>query len=171
LTLLDPMLRAARETRQTFSIAQFVREFVDLRKERLERFGIASPIEVIRDANITFNRGRLLQVFDNLFRNSEYWLRQFSSEHPKAELAVTLQIDGTLVLVSDTGPGIKPALERTLFELFVTDKPRGEGNGLGLFIVRQLLESEGCSIRLGAERNRSGRRYQFILDFTGAKSE
>jgi C4-dicarboxylate-specific signal transduction histidine kinase len=76
-----------------------------------------------------------------------------------------------LVIVSDNGPGVDPSIERTLFDPFTTRKPRGKGRGLGLFIVRQLMEGEGCSIELGPKRNSEGRRFEFHLDFTGAKDE
>jgi K+-sensing histidine kinase KdpD len=49
----------------------------------------------------------------------------------------------------------------------VTDKPREQGQGLGLFIVRELLKFENCSITLGPERNSYGRRFKFYIDLGG----
>ena len=62
---------------------------------------------------------------------------------------------------------MRPPLEEVLFDIFVSDKPRGEGHGLGLYIVRQLLEEEGCRIYLDDARNVRGRRFKFIVDFSG----
>ena len=48
-------------------------------------------------------------------------------------------VDGTLRLrlrVSDTGPGVDPAIRPSLFEPFVTGRP--DGTGLGLAIVREI---------------------------------
>lgn len=78
-----------------------------------------------------------------------------------------MSVDNPSITVWDNGPGVKQALEDTLFEPFVTDKPRGYGSGLGLFIVSQLLKKDGCDIRLQATRNDSGRRYKFSIDFSG----
>ena len=110
------------------------------------------------------NRGRLLQVFDNLLRNSEYWLQQRNTPSP----SIRIILDYLHVAVWDNGPGVKHSLEETLFEPFVTDKPKGYGSGLGLFIVSQLLGRENCSIRLLSARNDGGRRYRFSIDFSGA---
>jgi C4-dicarboxylate-specific signal transduction histidine kinase len=62
-------------------------------------------------------------------------------------------------------------MEEVCFDIFVTDKPKGEGHGLGLFIARQLLEEENCRIFLADERNVKGRRFKFVVDFGGAARE
>ena len=68
-------------------------------------------------------------------------------------------------MVSDTGPGVDPHYEETLFEIFVTAKPeRDSGQGLGLFIVTELLRIDGCDIVLLSERNEDGRRYSFSVN-------
>jgi signal transduction histidine kinase len=168
LTFLDPMLRSARELRQVFSVSEFASEFVELRRERLSRFDIAVESNVIEDFKITFNRGRLMQILDNLVRNSEYWLRQHALTHENETLSITIEIRSPFITVWDSGPGVGKAVENTLFEMFVSDKPKGEATGLGLFIVRQLLQQENCEISLGSKRNRRGRRYQFTMDMTEA---
>lgn len=58
-------------------------------------------------------------------------------------------------------------MEDACFEIFTTDKPSSEGHGLGLFITRQLLEEEGCTIFLADDRNEKGRRFKFVVDLSG----
>ena len=55
--------------------------------------------------------------------------------------------------MEDTGPGITPALRGRLFEPFTrgAGRPRAEGLGLGLYIVRQLVEAQGGAV---SARNR-----------------
>ena len=53
-----------------------------------------------------------------------------------------------------------------LFDPFVTMKPKGNGRGLGLFIVNQLLDAVGCTISLSHKRNSHNKRYIFILNFS-----
>jgi signal transduction histidine kinase len=115
------------------------------------------------------NRGKLLQIFDNLLINSEYWLEQDQRLGRVDDGVVTITIDAPTVTIKDNGRGIDRQVESSLFQPFVTRKPRGEGRGLGLFILRQLLEAEGCEIDLGAVRNKGGRLYEFVVDFTGAQ--
>jgi signal transduction histidine kinase len=56
-----------------------------------------------------------------------------------------------------------------IFEPFVRAKP--DGRGLGLFIVRQLLDSDGCSIYLGPEKNRRGNHNTFVIDLSAVLAD
>jgi two-component system NtrC family sensor kinase len=50
------------------------------------------------------------------------------------------------IAVSDTGAGISPEDQRSIFEPFYTTKGRGKGTGLGLAICRELTRALGGSI-------------------------
>jgi signal transduction histidine kinase len=164
VSFLDPLLRGTREQRSTFSVASFVGEFIELRRDRLSRFDIAAVIQSEKDFVVHMSRGRLQQVLDNLTRNSEYWIRQGASGGRKTREKITFQVSAPNVIVSDSGPGVKPGMESVLFQPFVSGKPGGEGRGLGLFISRQLLQRDGCDVVLEADRNDRGRRYKFAVD-------
>ena len=169
MAYIDPMLRTFRETRSRISLNLFLRDFFELRQDRLERFGIKYfvPMRAEGDLVLNVNKGRLTQVIDNLYRNSDYWLRGFGDKNPNAVLEIHAELESPYLIFWDTGPGVRAPMEEVVFEIFTSDKPKGEGHGLGLFIVTQLLEGEGCSIRLGEEKNDRGRRYKFIIDFSG----
>jgi signal transduction histidine kinase len=76
------------------------------------------------------------------------------------EILVTLDADG-LIRVSDDGPGVPAALRDRLFERFSRGDPQGTGAGLGLSIVRQIMERHGGTVRLSP----STRGACFELDF------
>jgi nitrogen fixation/metabolism regulation signal transduction histidine kinase len=50
--------------------------------------------------------------------------------------------------------------------MFVTAKPKQDGQGLGLFIIRQLLLNDGCDVELTKARNADGRRYKFAVNLS-----
>jgi signal transduction histidine kinase len=164
VSFLDPMLRGAREQRSTFSVAQFVEEFVELRRDRLSRFDITAITQIDKDFAVRMSRGRLQQILDNLTRNSEYWLRQASAKNQNFTKRITFEVSAPQIIVSDSGLGVKPGLENVIFEPFISGKPGGEGRGLGLFISRQLLERDGGEVILEPDRNEKGRRYKFAVD-------
>ena len=115
------------------------------------------------------NKGRLTQVLDNLVLNAEFWITdQRRVTMIKSDAEIVLTVDRPRIVVTDTGPGISPDVTASLFEPFVTTKPRGVGRGLGLFIARQLLEYAGGIIELGDSSNEQGRRTGFVIDLTGA---
>jgi signal transduction histidine kinase len=49
-------------------------------------------------------------------------------------------LSGLMVQITDTGKGIPPELKDRVFDAFFTTKPAGEGSGLGLHIVKQIIE-------------------------------
>jgi signal transduction histidine kinase len=64
--------------------------------------------------------------------------------------------------VSDTGTGVKKEMEYILFEPLQSGKGPS-GRGMGLYIVKCLLESFGGKIELLNDRNREGNRYIFAI--------
>jgi C4-dicarboxylate-specific signal transduction histidine kinase len=67
--------------------------------------------------------------------------------------------------------GISPNIADTIFQPFITTKPKGKGRGLGLFIVDQFLAAEDCSIFLRSDLNDIGNRYVFQIDFNSISHE
>ena len=61
----------------------------------------------------------------------------------------TRSMDGVFVIdVTDTGPGIPPALRSRVFEPFFTTKPVGQGTGLGLSITYSIIQKHGGTISI-----------------------
>lgn len=170
---LTPALRFARQKRERIDIAAFLTDLRAFYGPRLEAAGIDFIVQTERggDFTVKMGRGKLVQVLDNLVLNSEYWLRE-EIRHGRLERGVIrCQVHAPHIRISDNGRGVDPALAPTIFEPFVTGKQGGRGRGLGLFIVRQLLDVEDCVITLQRKQNSHGRRYVFDLDFTGALDE
>jgi len=55
------------------------------------------------------------------------------------------------MFISDTGPGIDPAVREKIFEPFFTTKAEGKGTGLGLPIVKQIVEQHMGFLELSTE--------------------
>lgn len=115
--------------------------------------------------------GVLLHVFYNLINNSLYWIdirRKWGQSDPlyashKTDTVIVEEygIDG--IVVYDTGTGVSKSMEDILFEPLQSGKPLSEGRGMGLYIVRKLLNSFGGEIELLDERNEYGNRYKFLI--------
>ena len=84
---------------------------------------------------------------------------------------IVFEVSRPFLRIFDDGRGIDPTVEHALFEPFISTKAKGQGRGLGLFIVKQLLDSEGCSVGVLPERNKHRRLYKFQIDFRGVINE
>ena len=120
---------------------------------------------------VRINKGKLTQVIDNLVLNSEYWLKEDIAQRRIDSGTINIEVSRPFVRVFDSGSGIDPSVEHALFEPFISAKAKGQGRGLGLFIVKQLLDSESCSINLLPERNKQRRLFKFQIDLRGALYE
>jgi len=168
-----PALRYVREKRENISIGPFAKEIAEYYELRFADKEIVVNVKLrsAHDFVITMNRGKLTQIIDNLFLNSEYWLREDLRLSRIKQGAITIEMARPFVRISDNGRGVEASVQESLFEPFITTKKRGEGRGLGLFVVRQLLESEGCSIALLPALNSYNRRFIFQLDLTGGMTD
>ena len=160
---LDSSMKYSRLKTEEFSLNELLeKDEKAYYNEKLNSRNIILKIEKKNDFVIKANRGRIIQVFDNLMNNSIYWL-----EANEGEKKVQITIDKPWVYFEDNGPGIDISVENTLFNPFVTCKPEGKGRGLGLFIIQQLLDDCGCDIVLDQKRNNYGRKYSFSLNLYG----
>lgn len=171
MSFLSPSLRYVREHRHDINVGQFATELVEFYRDRLGKNKITMAVSHNNSApfEVRMNRGKLTQVIDNLVLNSEYWLKEDIAQGRITSGTITLDVSRPFVRVFDDGSGIDPSVEHALFEPFVSAKK--QGRGLGLFIVKQLLDSEGCSIGIVPERNRRKRLFKFQIDLRGAIHE
>lgn len=171
MEFVQPMLRGKRLTKRRALASKFVSDFFEQRGPRLYTRGITwlPEVEPGGDFEILFNPGRFVQIMDNLTTNSEYWIEHLFGAGSKQGV-ITVKVDEPNIIFSDNGPGVRPDLEDSMFQMFSSGKPKGEGTGLGLFITQQLLLRDSCSIMLDHDTNRNGRRYRFVLNFSGVKA-
>lgn len=163
---LDPSLKYNKEKKEKLDMTQFLeKEEFAFYADKLKKKGIGYNIVVDKGFTINMNKGRVIQIFDNLINNSIYWLERKKVAMVE-ERCITVTVDMPWVYFEDNGDGVDKSVEDVLFEPFVTRKPRGEGRGLGLFIVRQLLDANKCDIVLDEKRNSQGNRYRFSVNFS-----
>lgn len=169
MSYISPALKFVRDKKDDVSIVKFLNELIEFYEPRLTKNGIIMKIYFVKGEEFVLhvNKGKLTQILDNLVLNSEYWLRDDILQHRIDSGVITIEVDKPFIRIYDNGMGIDTAVEGTLFDPFVTTKSKGLGRGLGLFIIKQLLDSEGCNIGLVPERNRQDRLYKFQINLRG----
>lgn len=88
-----------------------------------------------------------IRVVLNVMNNAWYAVWKKSQEHPSGyRPAVRVRLcraDGTLVLtVEDNGIGMNKETQGKVYDVFYTTKPAGHGTGLGMAIVKDIIENK-----------------------------
>ncbi|WP_051203204.1 ATP-binding protein [Hugenholtzia roseola] len=96
----------------------------------------------------------LVQVWTNLIHNALQALQQKNGDTAKLCIRTEKEENSLLVVITDTGIGIPKALQDKIFEPFFTTKRAGEGSGLGLDIVRKIVEKHQGRIDFESEEGR-----------------
>jgi len=167
MRLIDNLLESVRIEAGQHSIRQ---QPVDLADVITDARGLIAPLLRQRQLSIELDessigaivRGdaqRLGQVFVNLIANAA----KFAPEGSTIRIGGQRSGSQTEVWVEDEGPGVPEGASGAIFERFqrgADTEPDAPGLGLGLWIVKSIIERHGGSVRM--ERTRE-RRTRFIL--------
>ncbi len=93
----------------------------------------------------------LNQVWTNLIHNAV----QALDGEGQIEIETMVRNDGIAVRIIDNGPGIPDEIMKRIFEPFFTTKAKGEGTGLGLGIVRQIVDKHGGRVSCESKPGRT----------------
>jgi signal transduction histidine kinase len=120
-------------------------------KPRLEEAGIELVLPDPAPPLLSCDRTRLYQLFSNLIGNAIQHMG--SPARPRIEVSVEEQEGAHLIAVRDNGRGIDPAHLGRIFEPFQSFAvgPRTRGAGMGLAIVKKIVEKRGGQISVESE--------------------
>jgi signal transduction histidine kinase len=148
---------------ETIHLPDFLKQLIELIAPECESRGISTALRVSKSAQtavVHMDRSQLEQVLLNLTRNANHAMQEGGA------LRITLRNQGNrcvAVGIIDSGCGIPHERLATIFEPFFSTRP--DGNGLGLAIARQIVESSGGYLRVESEENR-GSCFEVVLPLT-----
>ncbi len=107
----------------------------------------------------TVKRGEIFQVLTNLLLNALDALPHSGNLHVR----VAIRKSNAIITVADNGAGIPESMQKTLFDSFKSNK--SQGNGLGLWIVREIVRGHGGKIRYRTSntQDKSGTVFRIAL--------
>lgn len=165
--LLDELLELSRvgrmeSNREQFNLKELTDEVLELVSGRLQNSNIA--VDVSQDLPTIFgDRARFSEVMQNLIENAVKFIGE--TEEPKIEIGVREQQDGQVVYLSDNGIGVDPDYAERIFQLFEQLDPNMEGTGMGLAMVKRILENEGSRIWVESEGHGTGTTFCFTVPY------
>ena len=154
--------------------------FEDLKNRLSQKLGdVVLDFSSTEGKSVFVPKGVLIHIFYNLIDNSLYWIaeRKYRAKHDsqynleKNDYIKINYIDQTTIQIYDSGTGVIPRCENTLFYPLESGKRKGEGRGMGLYIIKKLLESFDGDIVLLPDRNLYGNKFIFEITLMGSSSE
>jgi signal transduction histidine kinase len=106
-------------------------------------------------------RLHLGQIWQNIIENSIKYSSKTIS--PRIELGVQQEGAETVFYVKDNGIGIDPQYHHKIFGLFEKLDPKSPGAGLGLSMIRRIVEKYNGRIWVESEGNHKGSCFFFTL--------
>lgn len=148
----------ARDRRQPIALDGLLKGLVDtyadLKRDGWPSFELSVAPEA-RDQQIMAAAEQVGRVFRNLIDNAI----SFSPDGGKVRIGVTRDGKDLVAKVEDDGPGIPDEALTRIFERFYTERPNeqiGSHSGLGLAIVRQIVEGHDGTIAASNRRGAAG---------------
>jgi two-component system, sporulation sensor kinase E len=144
--VMNQLLAFARRRtpeRQAVDLGEIVDDALEMFQERFahSRITVEKAIET-NLPSVQADRDQLIQVLVNLMMNSVHAMSE------GGRLRLSLAREGSLVCLglSDTGHGMSEETRSKVFDPFFTTKDFGKGTGLGLTVVKGIVEEHGGTI-------------------------
>ena len=148
--------------------AILVRSLAEILAPNLERKGVALQVSTPPTALITTDADSLTQILLNLLENAIAY-----TEQGQIDVALTQEVDATIIQISDSGPGIDPDSLPQIFDPFCRADPsrqqKQDSVGLGLALTAELTHLLGGQIQ-AANRPQGGAVFTLILPNLPANS-
>ena len=110
-------------------------------------------------SRVHVDRNKMLQVLSNLIENA----LKYTPEGGRVTVSAKREKDNVLIVVADTGVGIEPQVLNNLFDRFWQGHRKdGKGSGLGLTIVKGILQAHGTTANVRTEVG-EGSSFEFTL--------
>ncbi|MBF0398789.1 MAG: response regulator [Desulfobacterales bacterium] len=170
LTYLDTIKKEAqRMSDMAHEILEFSRGEITLKKEKINSTQYLSDvaktltplflekkIQFIYDdeynGDLTLDLDKIRRVILNLATNARDAIYDSKTKTPIFKLIIKKQNNNPVFIAKDNGPGIPEHIQATIFEPFVTHG-KSHGTGLGMAIVKKIVESHGGKIEFETQKN------------------
>lgn len=171
--LLDELLEMSRIGRvvnppEAVTFSELVRQSLALLAGPLAESGASIVVEPA-DVTLVGDRLRLLEIWQNLVENAIKY--RGAQAQPRIDIGLVTEGDAPVFFVRDNGLGIDPRYCEKVFGLFEKLDSQSEGSGLGLALVKRIVELNGGRIWVVSAGIGQGCCFNFTLPAALADGE
>jgi len=166
--LLNELLELSRIGRKlnpsaTFSFEEVVNEALDIVNGRLETQHVTVQVLPQIDQSIVYgDKPRLIEAMQNMFDNAAKYMGGQTNPHIEIGRLEKEEEGKPIYYIKDNGIGIAPEYHERIFGLFNKLDANSEGTGVGLALVKRIIEIHGGRIWVESEVGK-GSTFYFTL--------
>lgn len=135
---------------QVSDAASLIRSHVKRSSSSIHRAKATVELDLPEAAGVLISDNLLERIVDALLQNA----LAYSGKRPLIRVTIETTESQVLIRVSDSGPGIPAKEHDNVFQPFYRlANVEGRGTGLGLYLVRQIVEGNGGTVQINPERN------------------
>ena len=163
--LLDDLLefsRVGRQAKHTVSLTfeQLMNDVLKLTAGNIYEQKVKVKVDKV-NLSLQGDPSELLQIWQNLVENSIKYMG--NQPKPQIEIGVQFTTEQPVFYVRDNGMGIEAQYHEKIFEIFEQLNPKAEGSGLGLALIKRLVELYQGSISIESKGLEQGSCFLFTL--------
>ena len=169
--LLSELLELSRIGRlmnppEAVPMEEIVREALSVVEGQLQARQVQVQVEASL-SSVFGDRIRLMEVIQNLVENAIKFMG--GQTNPRIDIGIEVEEGKSVFFVRDNGMGIEPEYFEMIFGLFNKLDTATEGTGIGLALVRRIIEVHGGRIWVESEGRGKGSTFYFTLADQPAK--
>jgi signal transduction histidine kinase/tetratricopeptide (TPR) repeat protein len=150
--ILQAIKRYAHNTTESaesvaVNVADSINTIIILFSSQIRKIG-ELELDLAPDAVVWANADKLSQVWTNLITNA---LHAMPEGRALLRIESKLESGRVAVRITDNGHGIPAEVLPRIFDAFFTTKPQGVGTGMGLPIIKQIVEEAGGTITAASQ--------------------
>jgi signal transduction histidine kinase len=171
-TAADKMYETLTGLLELAQIGRVVNRTEDVDLVQLAQEALATAHEQIQVRNVAVkifpdlpivhgDRIRLREIYENLIINATKYMG--NQTEPIIEIGKRVTDNETTLFVKDNGMGIDPRYSSRIFNLFEKLDPNSDGTGIGLAIVKRIVENHGGKIWVESDGSGKGSTFCFTI--------
>ncbi len=159
LTEISRIQRSVNDAAEDVSFKTIINDFKQDYRLQIKKDNVTF-IEDLQIVSIHFSKKNLRSIIYNLLSNA---IKYRSEREPVIQIK-TERLEGGRIMLSfkDNGLGLDERQQRKLFQMFKRLHTHVEGTGVGLYIVKKMIENTGGSIKVESEPDK-GSTFKVIL--------
>ncbi|MCR6641005.1 MAG: HAMP domain-containing histidine kinase [Sporocytophaga sp.] len=159
LTEISRIQRGVNDAAEEVSFKSIINDFEQDYREQIKKDNVTF-IEDLQIPSIHYSKKNLRSIIYNLLSNA---IKYRSEQDPVIHIKTGRSDDGRIMLsFKDNGLGLDERQQRKLFQMFKRLHTHVEGTGVGLYIVKKMIENTGGSIEVESEPD-NGSTFRIIF--------